>query len=101
MAELKQSDEILQSANIIQSVMTIPLNNDAPMMSFSSWELQVIKTALKECDGNISLSAKDWELPARLCIKNLSTSGWTKQVKVYRCKKACGTVGTQYENNRC
>jgi len=58
MAELKQNEVNWQSTDIIQSVMSMPLNNDAPIKSLSSWELHGIKTALKECDGNISLAAK-------------------------------------------
>ena len=58
MAELKQNEVDWQSTNSIQSFMSMPLNNDAPIMSLSSWELHGIKTALKECDGNISLAAK-------------------------------------------
>ena len=58
MAELKQSEVNWQSTDIIQSVMSMPLNNDAPIKSLSSWELHGIKTALKECNGNISLAAK-------------------------------------------
>jgi len=57
-AELKQNRDDWQLADRIPSFLSMPLNNEASIMSLSSWELHGIKTALKECDGNISLAAK-------------------------------------------
>lgn len=58
MAELKLNDDDWQSSNNLQTFTPIPLTHNVPIKSLSNWELHGIKTALKECDGNISLAAK-------------------------------------------
>ncbi|NOT84131.1 MAG: sigma-54-dependent Fis family transcriptional regulator [Methylococcaceae bacterium] len=58
MAEFKLIAENCSTIDGVPAFMTTPSDNDMPMMSLSNWELQGIKIALKESDGNISLAAK-------------------------------------------
>lgn len=71
MSELKQNDEDWQSSEALSSLIAMPLNNDVPTMSLSNWELHGIKTALKECDGNISLAAKKLGITRSTLYKKL------------------------------
>ncbi|MEQ1636664.1 MAG: sigma 54-interacting transcriptional regulator [Methylococcales bacterium] len=56
MAEYQKNESQWQPADRLYSMPSA--STDSPVMSLSHWELQGIKTALKECDGNISLTAK-------------------------------------------
>jgi DNA-binding NtrC family response regulator len=58
MAELRLIEGDWQSADNIQSIITIPLAPDESIKSLSNWELHGIKTALKESEGNITVAAK-------------------------------------------
>ncbi|MCX7097549.1 MAG: sigma-54-dependent Fis family transcriptional regulator [Methylococcales bacterium] len=58
-AELKQfENEWPTAARIPTAFMSLPLSREEPNLSLSGWEQHGIKTALKECNGNISLAAK-------------------------------------------
>lgn len=70
MTELKQAEEALQS-DATPSLWTLPGSADEPVKSLSSWELHGIKTALKECDGNISLAAKKLGITRSTLYKKL------------------------------
>jgi sigma-54 dependent transcriptional regulator, acetoin dehydrogenase operon transcriptional activator AcoR len=52
-AELKQQKCLEMTRSELSDIQ-----DNFPVMSLSDWELHGIKTALKDCDGNISLAAK-------------------------------------------
>ena len=68
---LKQNGSECQLTEINQSLIGIPLSNEASTMSLSDWELHGIKTALKECGGNISLAAKQLGITRSTLYKKL------------------------------
>ena len=70
-SELKQNGSECQLTEINQSLIGIPLSNEASTMSLSDWELHGIKTALKECGGNISLAAKQLGITRSTLYKKL------------------------------
>ncbi len=70
-SELKQNGSECQLTEINQSLIGIPLSNEASTMSLSDWELHGIKTALKECGGNISLAAKKLGITRSTLYKKL------------------------------
>jgi sigma-54 dependent transcriptional regulator, acetoin dehydrogenase operon transcriptional activator AcoR len=71
MSELKQFKGEWGAMDIFQSDITTSPGNNAPDMSLSSWELQGLKTTLKECDGNISLAAKKLGITRSTLYKKL------------------------------
>jgi len=51
---------------------------DSPVMSLSDWELHGIKTALKNCDGNISLTAQKLGITRTTLYKKMERFGLNK-----------------------
>ncbi|TAN65928.1 MAG: sigma-54-dependent Fis family transcriptional regulator [Methylobacter sp.] len=54
------------------------LQDNFPVMSLSDWELHGIKTALKDCDGNISLAAKKLGITRTTLYKKMERFGLNK-----------------------
>ena len=52
--------------------------DNLPVMSLSDWELHGIKTALKDCDGNISLAAKKLGITRTTLYKKMERFGLNK-----------------------
>ena len=71
MAELRLNGDDWQSADCIQSFISLPFASNGTIKSLSSWELHGIKTALKESDGNISLAAKNLGITRTTLYKKL------------------------------
>ena len=71
MLELKLNDETSLTNNSLQLPIASPLINNATTMSLSNWELQGIKIALKDSDGNISMAAKKLGITRSTLYKKL------------------------------
>lgn len=86
-AELKQQ-KLFDMACPQLSALTCPrlaisqqsVSNNAPVMSLSDWELHGIKSALKNCDGNISLTAQKLGITRTTLYKKMERFGLYKTV---------------------
>jgi sigma-54 dependent transcriptional regulator, acetoin dehydrogenase operon transcriptional activator AcoR len=78
LAELKNNEDDQETNDLSPSLISLSSNNGVPSMSLSSWELFAIKTALKECDGNISMAAKKLGITRSTLYKKIEFFGLDK-----------------------
>ncbi|MEQ1622247.1 MAG: sigma 54-interacting transcriptional regulator [Methylococcales bacterium] len=71
-AELKQF-------NTVHSLLTGPKIDNSPVMSLMDWELHGIKTALKDCEGNISMAAKKLGITRTTLYKKMDRFGLNRE----------------------
>ncbi len=71
-AELKQF-------NTVHSLLTGPKIDNSPVMSLLDWELHGIKTALKDCEGNISMAAKKLGITRTTLYKKMDRFGLNRE----------------------
>jgi len=76
-AELKQFGSPYAPA--INSALLTPLIDNSPVMSLTAWELHGIKTALKDCEGNISLAAKKLGITRTTLYKKMDRFGLNRE----------------------
>jgi transcriptional regulator of acetoin/glycerol metabolism len=75
MAEFKQCEN--KQSSITRSLFSNPAH-EARTMSLMEWELHGIKTALKNCGGNISLAAKTLGITRATLYKKIDRFGLNK-----------------------
>lgn len=72
-AELRQFS--VGDTRAVNSVLIATLMDNSPVMSLMDWELCGIKTALKDCDGNISIAAKKLGITRTTLYKKIERFG--------------------------
>lgn len=76
-AELKQFGA--PNVPAITSALLTPLIDNSPVMSLTAWELHGIKTALKDCEGNISMAAKKLGITRTTLYKKMDRFGLNRE----------------------
>ncbi|MDP3903758.1 MAG: sigma 54-interacting transcriptional regulator [Methylococcaceae bacterium] len=76
-AELKQFT--VTDAATVNSLLLTPLIDHSPVMSLTAWELHGIKTALKDCEGNISMAAKKLGITRTTLYKKMDRFGLNRE----------------------
>lgn len=71
-AELKQF-------NAVHSILIGPKIDNSPVLSLEDWELHGIKTALKDCEGNISMAAKKLGITRTTLYKKMDRFGLNRE----------------------
>lgn len=75
-AELRQFS--VDDTRAVNSTLIATLMDNSPVMSLMDWELCGIKTALKDCDGNISIAAKKLGITRTTLYKKIERFGLNK-----------------------
>jgi transcriptional regulator of acetoin/glycerol metabolism len=75
-AEIRQFSS--GNAFTASSMPISPLMDKSPAMSLMDWELHGIKTALKDCEGNISMAAKKLGITRTTLYKKIERFGLNK-----------------------
>ena len=71
-------DFVAELGQFNSSVFIEPLKVHSPVMSLMDWELHGIKTALKECEGNISIAAQKLGITRTTLYKKIERFGLNK-----------------------